>query len=306
MDNLDWDNLRIFLAAARAQSTQGAAQKLKLNHSTVSRRIQRLEEEAGFQLFIRNSKGLVLTSTGHRLLEHVENLESTIASVESNVFRKNLTLSGEIRVGATEAFGTFFLAPHFARFCKLHPSTSVDLLPMPRNLNLTKREADLLVTIDRPSTNSFVTCQLTQYRLLPYASNEYLAKSAPITKLEDLSDHNTIDYVDDLIFSPQQVSFQEWLPSVTPAFRSTSVIAQAQAVQAGLGIAILPCFLANRIEGLSPVLQDDIDIVRTFWLVAPPERREIARVRALWQYIREVAEANSDFLMGQKNELTWL
>jgi len=306
MNHFDWDNLRVFLAAARSQSALEASHTLKMSQSTISRRIQRLERDTGSKLFERSSQGLSLTSAGHRLLEHVEKLESTVSAVETSVFSDSLALTGEIRLGATEGFGTFFLAPHVGRFCTRHPAIVVDVLPMPRSLNLSKREADASVAIDRPSANSFVTCKLSDYRLLPYATPAYLAEHPPIRDVEDLENHRWIDYVDDLIFSPQQFSLQKWMPSSKPFLRSTSVIAQAQAVRAGLGIAVLPCFLGSVIEGLVPLLAEKVDVTRTFWLVAPPERREVARVKALWDYIREVAEVNKDFLLGRTATMTWV
>ncbi|ACC74026.1 LysR family transcriptional regulator [Paraburkholderia phymatum] len=302
MNQFDWDNLRIFLGAARSQSALEAAHALKMSQSTISRRIQRLERDTGSKLFERSSQGLRLTAAGHRLLEHVERLETTLQAVETSVFSDSVTLTGEIRLGATEGFGTFFLAPQVTHFCARHPGITVDVLPLPRNVNLSKREADASVAIDRPSANSFVTCKLTEYRLLPYATPQYLSEHPPIKTTEDLIGHRWIDYVDDLIFSNQQFSLPRWLPSLKPVFRSTSVIAQAEAVRAGFGIGVLPCFLGSLGGDLVPVLPDQIDITRTFWLVAPPERRELARVKALWDYIRDVAEANHDFLMGNTTE----
>lgn len=306
MTGFDWDNLRIFLGVARSQSALDASHVLKMSQSTVSRRIQRLEAEIGAKLFERSSQGHRLTSAGHRLLEHVEKLESTLTAVETNVAGDNISLTGEVRIGATEGFGTFFLTPQIARFCEWHPDITVDILPLPRTLNLSKREADASVAIDRPSANSFVTCMLAKYRLLPYATQDYLSANPPILDVNDLSGHRWIDYVDDLIFSPQQFSLTKWLPAIKPSLRSTSVVAQAQAARAGLGIAILPCFLGSVTEGLVPVLPEKIDITRTFWLVAPPERREIARVKALWDYMRRCAEANSDFLMGKTTQFKLL
>jgi len=298
MQHFDWDNLRIFLAAARSQSALEASHGLKMSQSTISRRIQRLERDTGSRLFDRSSQGMRLTTAGHRLLEHAEKFESTLTAVEANVFSDTVALTGEIRLGATEGFGTFFLAPQMANFCVRHPAITVDILPLPRTLNLSKREADASVAIDRPSANSFVTCKLSDYRLLPYASTAYLETHPPVKTRDDLVGHRWIDYVDDLIFSSQQFSLPGWMPALRPIFRSTSVIAQAQAVKAGLGIAVLPCFLGSVVGGLVPLLSQEVDIQRTFWLVAPPERRELARVKALWDFVREVTEVNRDFLMG--------
>ena len=305
-NKFDWDDLRVFLGVARSRSALEASPALGIDQSTISRRLKRLEEDIGSKLFDRNSQGHRLTSSGHRLLEHVEKLESTLAAMETDVFGDNMALTGEIRLGATEAFGSYFLAPHLAHFCTRHPAITVDLLPMPRNVNLSKREADASVTLDRPTTDSYVTSQLTQYRLLPYATPEYLQRHAPIRSAADLAQHRWIDYVDDLLFADQQVSLRKWLPTVKPFLRSTSVIAQFQAVRSGLGIAVLPCFMASQDPGLVPVLPDLLDITRHFWLVTPAETRELARIRALWDYLREVAEANHDFLMGRSHSVQWI
>lgn len=306
MNRFDWDNLRVFLGVARARSALEASHSLGLNQSTISRRLHRLEEDMGSKLFDRNSQGHRLTSSGHRLLEHVEKLESTLAAVESEVFNDNMALTGEIRLGATEAFGSYFLAPHLAHFCTRHPAITVDLLPMPRNVNLSKREADASVTVDRPTTDSFVVSKLAQYRLLPYATPAYLQAHAPIRSGADLTGHRWIDYVDDLLFTEQQVSLRKWLPSARPFLRSTSVIAQLHAVRSGLGIALLPCFLASTYQDLVPLLPEEVDITRHFWLVAPAERRELARIKALWDYLRQVVELNRDLLMGRASAITWL
>ena len=306
MNQFDWDNLRVFLGVARARSALEASHTLGVDQSTISRRMKRLESDIGSKLFDRTSQGRRLTSAGHRLLEHVEKLESTLTAVESDVFGDNMALTGEIRLGATEAFGSYFLAPHLAHFCTRHPSITVDLLPMPRSVNLSKREADASVTIDRPTTDSFVTSKLTPYRLLPYATADYLRQQGPIRDVSDLASLRWIDYVDDLLFTDQQVSLRKWLPSARSFLRSTSVIAQFQAARSGLGIALLPCFLASREPALVPVLPDVVDVTRDFWLVAPAERRELARIKALWDYLRRVTELNQDFLMGQSAEIQWV
>ena len=297
--SFNWDNLRVFLSLARAPSALEASVQLGIDQSTVSRRLRRLEDDMGTRLFDRHSQGHRLTAAGHRLLEHVERLESTLSAVEADVFGDRLALSGEIRLGTTEAFGSFFLAPHLAHFCARHPAISVDLLPMPRHLNLSKHEADASITVDRPTAENFVTSKLADYRLLPYATPAFLRQHAGIRSESDLKSLRWIDYVDDLLFADQQLSLVKWLPGAKSFLRSTSVLAQFQAVRSGLGIALLPCFLGNSAPDLVPVLSEHIQLTRSFWLVAPAERRELARIRALWDYLRKVADANADFLMGR-------
>lgn len=307
MSNFDWDNFRIFLAAARTQSGLEASHLLKMSQSTISRRIRKLEQDVGSKLFDRSAQGLRLTTAGHHLFEHVEKLESTFSVMEFQVSQGDrMELSGEVRIGATEAFGSFFLMSHLSNFCQRHPAITMDVLPLPRSLNISKREVDTSVALDRPRANSFVTRKLGEYRLLPYATPEYLDSHPRIKRVEDFQDHLWIDFVDDLLFSPQQFHLHKWSSSLKRCLRSTSVVAQAQAVKAGLGIAIIPCFLANVTDNLIPILPNKVDITRSLWLVAPPERRELARIRALWDYVKEVAEANADYLDGKTSVMEWI
>ncbi len=296
---INWDNFRLFLALARQQSALEAAQQLDVDHSTLTRRIRRLETQMATQLFERSSAGHVLTPAGHRLLEHVESIEGRLVLAESEVGGGSYVLSGQVRLGATEGFGSYFLAPQMAHFCDLYPSISVELLPVPRFVNLSKREADLAINIERPQGLSQVVCKLSDYRLRLYASRSYLAQYASIQSVSDLTNHRFIGYVDELCFSAELRYQQDIAPNSSVPFRSTSIVAQYLAAKQGRGLSILPCFLASDTPDLVSVLDDQIDIIRTFWLAAPSDRRELARVRTLWDYLRRVTEENRSFLMGE-------
>ncbi|THU05031.1 LysR family transcriptional regulator [Lampropedia puyangensis] len=306
MAQFDWDSLRFFLAVAREKSALKASHRLDVNQSTVSRHVHRLEQDMGAQLFQRHSQGHILTSVGQRLLEQVEKVEAILNTTQQDVRGGISSLTGEIRLGATEGFGSFFLAPHLARFSRLHPGLTVELLPMPRHINLSKREADFSISLERPSIESLIVSKLTDYRLMPYASQAYLDEVGPIQGPEDLRHLRWIDYVDDLLFTKEQFSLKQWMPSLTPFFKSTSIIAQYQAVCSGLGIAILPCFMGQLHPQLVPVLAEQVDIRRSFWLTSTPDQRDLSRVRALWDYLRHVMALNADVLMGKAHQMQWL
>jgi len=302
---LNWDNLRIFLAVARSQSALEAAAQLDMDHSTISRRLHRLEKEIGSRLFDRNPQGHLLTSAGHRLLEYVERIEGTLAQIDSDIGGGDQILTGQVRLGATEGFGSYFLAPHLAHFCARHPAITVELLAVPRFVNLSKREADLAISVERPQTGSHVFCKLSDYRLQMYATAEYLDAHPPICSLEDLAGHSMIGYVDELSFSAELRYLQQLAPVAPVPLRSTSIIAQLWAARRGQGLAVLPCFLAATAADLVPVLPGIADVIRSFWLIAPKERQEVARVKALWDYLRQVCESNRGLLMGVEREMVW-
>lgn len=304
--NIDWGNLRFFLAVARTHSAQEASRRLDIDHSTLTRRLHRLEKELASQLFNRTPAGHELTPAGYRLLEHVERIESSLILAESEVGGDSHTLMGQVRLGATEAFGTYFLAPHLSHFCEQHPAITVELLTVPRFINLSKREADLAINVERPHGTTQVVCKLSDYRLKLYASRDYLSRHALIRSINDLSQHRFIGYVDELSFSTELQYLHDIAPDAALPLRSTSVVAQCMAALQGKGVVVLPCFLAADKPDLVPLLEQDVEIIRTFWLAAPGERREIARVRALWNYLREIADANQPFLMGETSKIVWL
>ncbi|MDA7414905.1 LysR family transcriptional regulator [Xenophilus arseniciresistens] len=306
MLNSNWDNLRVFLAVARHNSAVEASASLSLDHSTVTRRLKILERELGTQLFGRNSQGHVLTHAGRQLLRSVEAIENSLSMVESQVGHDNKTLIGKIRLGATEGFGSFFLTPHLCDFCERHPQIRVDVLSMPRCINLSKREADLAISVDRPTAGFYVASKLSDYRLRLYATPNYLASHPPIKSVADISHHRLIAYVDELSYSDELRYVEKLAPGALVRLRSTSIIAQLNAARRGKALAILPCFLATPCADLLPVLPDEASLVRTFWLIAHKEQREIARIRVLWDYLRQTVEINRDFLMGDSQELRFL
>ncbi len=303
---IDWDNLRMFLELSRSQGLVDAAKKLGVDHSTVSRRMKRLEEQVGTQLFERNNAGYLLTPEGHRLVEYAEGIESMIYTATEEVGEHNRLLSGQVRLGATEGFGSFVLAPHIANFCARHPHMTIDLIAVPRLVALSKREADLAVTIERPQSGPYVVTKLADYRLKLYGTQSYLEGHAPIAAISDLAGHSLIGYVDDLIFSTELRYIENVAPNAFRAMRSTSITAQYHAARQGHALAILPCFMAQQCDELVSVLDEEIELVRTFWLVSPTERKNVARVTALWNYIREISELNSAFLMGESSQIRWV
>lgn len=300
--NINWDNLRVFLAVARSESALEAAATLEMDHSTVTRRLKLLEKDIGSQLFDRSPQGHVLTAIGYRLLQSVEKIEYTLAVIDSEVGGDNQLLTGSVRLGATEGFGGVFLAPHLADFCAKHPAISVDLIAVPRFVNLSKREADLAVNVERPQTGSYVISKLSDYRLMLYATRKYLTDHPQISKLSDVAQHKMIGYVDELAFSTELRYLDTLAPTATVSMRSTSIVAQLNAARRGSALAILPCFMAGTCPDLVPVLPESASIVRTFWLVTPKENRNIARVRTLWDYLRAAVEVNQSFLMGETAE----
>lgn len=295
---MDWDNLRFFLELARSGTLVGAARRLAVDHTTVARRIQALEKEVGTALFARESDGHRLTEAGRRLQPQVEAMESAFRAVESAAPASNEGLSGLVRIGATEGFGTIVLAPQLALFAKQHPRLVIDLLAMPRLVHLSRREADIVISLERPARGPAVVTKLSDYVLRLYASREYLARHGPIKKREDLRGHTFISYVDDLLFSKELQYLDELYKPDSFALRSTSILAQHRATAAGAGIAVLPAFIAEGDRSLRRVLPDEANFTRTFWMSMPAETRHLARMKVVWDFLRETVEGQRGVLMA--------
>jgi len=295
---MNWDDLRVFLAVARTERLSEAARRLGLDASTVSRRIHRLESELSAQLFERSAEGHALTAEGARLLESASSMavqaESALAAVKGH----NLHESGHVRVGATEGFGSFFIAPALVDFRASHPHITVDLLPLPRFTRLTRHEADIAVTVERPRHTSFVLARLCDYRLRVYGGHQYLARH-PVQDRDSLRGHDWVGYIDDMIFSDQLSYLDDMVPEAMVVFRSTSVVAQWQAVRRNIGLGILPCFLAEDDPALQAVLPGELDVTRAFWLAAHPDYKRMARVERVWNFLQQMAQTRQDKLQGR-------
>lgn len=297
MDRFDWDDLRFFLAVARSGRLTAAARRLGADHATVSRRIGSLEASLKAKLFERRPQGYALTHHGEQLLAKAESMETEALSIQSEIGGADLALSGIVRVGAPDGFGATFLAARLARLAASHPELELQLVAMPRLLSLSKREADIAVTLAPPKEGKVVARKLTDYRLHLYGTTDYLAARPPIVSRQDLVAHQIVGYIDDLIFTPELDYLDEVERGLRATLQSSNLIAQMQATLAGAGLCVLPDFMAAGEPRLVPVLPQAIALLRTFWLVVHADLKDVARVRTVVDFIvRETKAARALFL----------
>ena len=294
---MNWDDLRFFLEVARSGTLVGAARRLAVDHTTVARHIQALERQFGSALFVRQPEGHRLTEAGRRLQPQVEAMERAFSPIASATPGAGDGLSGPVRIGATEGFGSYILAPRLALFACQHPDLVVELLAIPRQVNLSRREADIVISLERPTRGPIVVTRLTDYTLRLYASSRYLAQHEPLASREDLRGHSFVSYIDDLLFSKELPYLNEVCRPEHFTLRSTNLIAQYRAVAAGAGIAVLPAFLAETDPSLECVLPAQVNFTRTFWMSMPEETRHFARIRAIWAFLRETVEHQQHALL---------
>lgn len=284
---LSWDDLRFFLAVYRHRTMSAAAQQLCVDHATVSRRVARLEEALNTKLFVHQKTGYEPTPAGERLRHMAEDVEASIIACQAEISDRNLDLEGVVRIGAPDGFGSYFLAPRLAAFCNANPKLRVNLIATARIFSLAHREIDISISLAMPKEGRIIGRKLVDYELGLYASSTYLSSSEPIRSRDDLEHHPFIGYIEEIVFSP----LLDYMPSVSkavkPRFRSSNLLAQLQAVREGGGIAVLPRFIAAKVEGLVPVLPAEVRLQRTFHLLLHEDNRNLARVRAAANFIHE-------------------
>jgi DNA-binding transcriptional LysR family regulator len=292
---LDWDHARIFLAVARSGQFLAAARALRLDHATVARRITALEEAIGQPLLERRTNGVSLNAAGERFLASAERIESDMLNVVSDLSEAEIDMLGTVRVAAPDGFGNWFLAEKLGRLMQRWPNLSIQLAPLPRAFSLTKREADLAITIERPRETRLSVRKLTDYRLRFYASRTYLADHGEPAVLDDLKRHILVTYVQDLQYAEALTYFADGYGPEYRRFECASVIGQLEAVKAGHGIGILHDFAVRGAADLVPILAEH-NYLRSYWLIAHLDTRRLARIAAVYDFIvAMIAEHQADF-----------
>ena len=199
-----------------------------------------------------------------------------------------MEVAGMVRVGVSEGLGVQLLAAPLARLTQKHPKLSVDLLALPRLMHLSRREADIVISLERPKRSTVVVSKLADYHLYLYGERQYLARKPLVRSSDDLRHHQFIDYVDDMLFSKELQLLPQLHKPAQYVFRSTSIAAQYAAVCAGAGLAVLPAFLAGRDPRLQRVLPETVKFQRTFWMSMPEELKDMQRIQTVWRLIKQV------------------
>ena len=283
---MNWDDVRIFLAIARNGQILGAARALNLNHATVARRLTALEDALGSRLFTRKTNGSDLSAEGERFLVHAEAMESAMLAASQSAGADSL-IEGTVRVGAPDGFGVAFLAPRLGELVARHKSLRIELVPVPRAFSLSRREADIAVTLERPREGRLVARKLTDYRLGLYAAQAYLDQHGTPASLDELSGHQLVGYVEDLLYTASLDYTAEFLKGWRSSLAISSAMGQTEAVRSGAGIGILHAFMARRDASLVPVLPAH-SLTRSYWTVMHEDLRSIRRVALVAEFLAEI------------------
>ena len=289
----DWDDLRLFLAVARAESLSGAGRRLKLDAATLGRRIARLEGRMAVRLFAKGPQGYALTEAGTRLVPHAEAAEQALAAAAEDLRAGASGLSGQVRIGAPDGCATFVLPQVVAQMTADHPGLEVQIVALPRVFNLSKREADMAIAVSPPAAGRLMVQKLTDYHLHLAASRDYLAGAPPIRSRADLGAQRFVGYIPDMIFD-KELDYLAEAGGEAARLASNSVAVQLAWVRQGAGIAVVHDFALPSAPELVRVLPGEVRLTRAFWLIRHADDRRVGRLNRVAELIaqgvrREVA-----------------
>ena len=286
--DFDWNDLRSFLAVVRSGRLTVAAARLGIDHSTLSRRITSLEGALQVRLFDRLPTGYVLTEAGQGLVGEAERIEAVAIRIASDLVDAKAQMSGPVRVATPEGFGSYFVAHHLTDLAEQHPGVTLELIADPGVISLTRRQADIAVTMERPAAGPLRAQKLTDYEYGLYGTQEAIARYDDVD-LPDIDDIRLIGYIPDLLPTAAHDYLNEIGRARQADLQISNIITQLAVTLSSYGLCILPCFMASKHEQLRRILPHRIRFTRSYWLVTHVDVRAPARARAVVEFLRRFA-----------------
>lgn len=288
---MNWDDAKYFLAVARAGQMLGAATRMGVSQATLSRRITSLEQSLDCRLFDRSTGGCVLTKNGTMLLEVAERIEAEFINVPTLVRGSRSDVSGTVRIGAPDGFGVAFLSKHLHYLTAENPELDVQLVPIPRSFSLSQREADIAVMVGRPEKGRLHSRKLVDYSLGLYACKNYLDDHGTPATLADISSHDLVGYVEDLIFASALNYTSEYLRNWHSKIEISSALGQFEAVKSGAGIGVLHDFMALSDPTMVRLFPNN-SVQRSYYTVWHESMKNTRRIAAVTQFLNRITQAN--------------
>ena len=287
---MDANDLSLVLALSRERTLALAAEKLGVDLSTVFRRLNALESRLQVRLFDRSTRGYQLTPAGELAASAAERVETEILALDREITGRDQQLSGVVRVTASETFSYAVLPPLFAQFHALHPRIRVVLSIDNRVMDLSRREADVALRVRRPVDPDLFGRKLTDVAWAFFGAREGAVNLRREGGSYNFGKHTLIGWDE-----PSRIIAAEWIAANVPperiAFRSNSLVNRLMAVGAGLGIALLPCYLGDRDERVRRVSGVLPDLSSELWIVTHQDLKNTARIRAFLSVIGDAVVA---------------
>ena len=281
--SMEWNDLKIILAIGRSGTLSGAARALKLNHSTVFRRINIIEEKLDVRFFDRMQNGYVLTEAGNIAMLTAQRVDEEMNGLSRELIGKDLRLQGTIRVTAPEGVSLTLLRPIFAKFLKENPEIHIDLVVTGSNLQLSRREADIAIRVTAKPPDASIGRKICRFRFGVYASHAYVKNKENF----ELKDYDWILHDDSSHWFSQSLWKKMGHPRVKIQLSSDSTSAITNAVKDGLGVAPLPCFIGDSEKTLTRIVEPTDGMTLELWLLTHPDLRNTTRIKALMTFLYE-------------------
>lgn len=286
----DWNDLRVFVAVASTGSYTKASRKLGMSIATVSRRLERLEENLNRRLFRRHSSGLTLTPESEELFEFARSvLDRMFDFARVAEQQDDQPLEGKVTVTTIESIATRVIVPAMATFRELYPGIQVVLRSEPHTVSLARRKADIALRVIRPKESRVVAQKVARLKSGLFASQAYLERMGrPEDPLHDLSHHELVTYDERFDTLPEVAWLHTRASSENMVLRVTTAAAIAAAVESGVGLGVLPLGLVS--NNLICLYQGEALPERDIWLVMHEDLQHVPRVRAVFEYLRDLIQ----------------
>ena len=284
----NWNDLSSFLALSRCSKLKLASKKLKVEPTTIARRIARLEKNIESDLFNKSPKGYILTEKGVELLRYVEKIENEVFEINDNFLKSNPKIRGKVRLSVGEGLGVEIISKNLNLFYERFPEIEIELLADTKSRSLSNHEADVLISLSRPNKGRLLSWKLCDYFVKLYGSKNYKKDFYNIKNLKDLNSHNFVSYVDELIEFPELNYLKEINNKLNVVFSSNSLRSQLQAVKKGVGLGLLHSFIARNHQDLIPILPNLVNIKREYWLVVHENLYNLQRIKAVTSFLGEI------------------
>lgn len=282
---MEWDDFRYFDAVARRGSVRGAAEQLGVNASTVTRRLERLEEELGAVLFLRTGQRLNITTEGVEVAQRVEEIGRHFRMLETSLKGRDQRLAGPIRVSVPDVLAVNFLLQDLAPFADMYPEIELELLPRYQPIDLTTHDVDVVVRATEEPPDIMVGRRLAGLSLAAYATPEFL-------QTHSLNGEARVPWVD--WATPSEVMYryadirERYFPQAQVHIRCDQVEMQRASICAHLGMGLLPIFVGETDPRLIRVGDMPAQSSPTLWLLTHPDARSVRRIQVFLEFLRDV------------------
>lgn len=283
---VDWQDVRVFLALGRYRSLSAAARALQVNHATIARRIQSLEDSMGEKLVERRPDGYLLTAGGERALQAATGMEAAAQLLTRADRADDEDVRGVVRINASPALAHAFLTAQLARVTSAHPGLDIDLATDLRSISLDRRKADIAVRIGKPNDGDLIAQSVGKLAFGFYGTN------ARCDEVEKGMPPVFVSFDEQNSDMPEGIWLAQQFPRARVAFRAENQVLQAAAARAGAGIALLPHYIGRQAQGLRPCALTPLPPAREVFLLIRGQDRNARPIRTVMRHLVDAFKEN--------------